>query len=133
MPDEPKPDRKKIQEAYEKAIKTFGQRENVTGIDVGYKYDAGERTDMIAVRIHVREKKPIEVLSDADIFPKDIDGVPVDVIQGHYSPSAEGILALLARRHRRNPIQPGISVSHSLVSAGTLARGGYDRTTRAPA
>jgi endonuclease G len=131
MPDEPKPDRKKIQEAYEKAVKTFGQRANVTGIDIGYKYDAGVRTEEIAVRIHVREKIPLEALSDADIFPKDIDGIPVDVIQGHYSPSAEGILALLARRHRRNPIRPGISVSHSLVSAGTIAAVVFDRTTGA--
>lgn len=135
MPDEPassaKPDRKKIQEVYEKVVKTFGQRANVTGIDVGYKYDGGVRTDQITVRIHVREKVPLEALSEAEAFPKEIDGVAIDVIQGHYSPSADGILSLLARRHRRDPIQPGISVSHPLVSAGTIGAIVFDRTTGA--
>ncbi|HEY5598877.1 MAG TPA: hypothetical protein VIK47_08750 [Kiloniellales bacterium] len=112
-------------------MKTYGQRANVTGIDIGYKYDAGVRTDEVAVRIHVREKIPSAALNAAEAFPKDIDGVPVDVIQGHYTPSTEGILSLLARRHRRDPIQPGISVSHPLVSAGTIAAVVFDRVTGA--
>lgn len=124
-------DRKKVQVAYEKALKTFGQRDNVTGIDIGYKYDGGVRTNQVTVRIHVREKLPLEVLAEADIFPKDIDGVPIDVIQGHYSPSTNGILSILARRHRRDPIQPGISVSHPLVSAGTIGAIVFDRVTGA--
>jgi len=133
MPEQPaQPDRKKVQEVYEKVVKTFGQRANVTGIDIGYKYDGGVRTDQVTVRIHVREKVPLEALSDAEAFPKEMDGVPIDVIQGHYSPSANGILALLSRRHRRDPIQPGISVSHPLVSAGTIAAVVYDRVTGAP-
>ena len=135
MSDEPassaKPDRKKIQEVYEKVVKTYGQRANVTGIDVGYKYDGGVRTDQITVRIHVREKIALEALTEAEVFPKEIDGVAIDVIQGHYSPSTDGILSLLARRHRRDPIQPGISVAHALVSAGTLGAIVFDRTTGA--
>jgi len=135
MPDEPassaKPDRRKIQEVYEKVVKTFSQRANVTGIDIGYKYDSGVRTDQITVRIHVREKVPMEALTEAEAFPKEIDGVAIDVIQGHYSPSANGILSLLSRRHRRDPIRPGISVSHPLVSAGTIGAVVFDRTTGA--
>jgi len=136
MPDEPassaKPDRRKIQEVYEKVVKTFGQRANVTGIDIGYKYDGGVRTDQVTVRIHVREKIPTEALSEAETFPREIDGVAIDVIQGHYSPSANGILSLLSRRHRRDPIRPGISVSHPLVSAGTIGAVVFDRATGAP-
>lgn len=136
MPDEPassaKPDRRKIQEVYEKVVKTFGQRANVTGIDIGYKYDGGVRTDQVTVRIHVREKVPLAALTEAEAFPREIDGVTIDVIQGHYSPSANGILSLLSRRHRRDPIRPGISVSHPLVSAGTIGAVVFDRATGAP-
>ena len=32
------PDHRKIQQAYEKALKTYGHRADVTGIDIGYKY-----------------------------------------------------------------------------------------------
>ncbi|MHA1600241.1 MAG: hypothetical protein ACTSW2_05400 [Alphaproteobacteria bacterium] len=136
MPDESassvEPDRKKIQEVYEKVVKTFGQRANVTGIDIGYKYDGGVRTDHVTVRIHVREKVPMGALTEAEAFPTEIDGVTIDVIQGHYSPSANGILSLLSRRHRRDPIQPGISIAHPLVSAGTIGAVVFDRVTGAP-
>lgn len=125
----PGPDSEKVQRAYEKAVKAYGQRAYVTGVDVGYKYDGGLRTDDIAVRIHVREKIPLAALEAAEVLPSEIDGVPVDVIQGHYSPSSNGnILTLLSRRHRRDPIQPGISISHPLVSAGTIGAVVYDRS-----
>ncbi len=32
------PDHRKIQQAVEKALKTYGHRADVTGIDIGYKY-----------------------------------------------------------------------------------------------
>ena len=38
----------------------------------------------------------------------------------------------MARRHRRDPVQPGISISHALVSAGTIGAIVFDRTTGAP-
>ncbi len=123
-----RPNDEKVRQAYEKAVRTYGQRPYVTGIDVGYKYDAGVRTGQIAVRIHVREKMPLSALEAAEVLPREIDGVPVDVLQGHYSPSGNGILSLLARRHRHDPIQPGISVSHPLVSAGTIGAIVYDRS-----
>ncbi|HSR72337.1 MAG TPA: hypothetical protein VLL72_08145 [Kiloniellales bacterium] len=125
-----RPDSARVQAAYEKAVRTYGRRPNVTGVDVGYKYDGGRRSDVIAVRIHVEEKIPVSALEAAEVLPSEIDGVPVDVIQGHYSPNdgtAEAALGLDERRQRRDPIQPGISISHPLVSAGTLGAIVYDR------
>jgi len=143
MPDQPqaslKPSDEKVRRAFEKAIKAFGQRPNVTGIDIGYKYDGGVRTEQVAVRVHVREKIPLAALEAAEVFPKEIDGVPIDVIEGIYTPGgaapepaggAEPALEDLSfRRQRRDPIQPGISISNATGTAGTLGTIVYDRVT----
>jgi hypothetical protein len=45
----------------------------------------GQRTNQVAVRIHVREKIPEHALEADKIFPKTIDGVPIDVVQAVYA------------------------------------------------
>jgi endonuclease G len=116
-----------LQQAYQKAFKAYMGRDNVTGIDVGYKYDNGQRTDDIVVRIHVREKIPESALEAAEVFPKEIDGVPVDVIQAIYRPTV-ATESLFERRVRRDIIQPGISIGHPIyVTAGTFGAVVYDK------
>lgn len=144
-----KPDDKKVQQAYAKAVKTYGHRDNVNAVDVGFMYDGEKRTDKIAVRIHVREKIPLAALEAAEIFPTEIDGVPLDIIQGNYTPTAHAgnavhasnaalaedalgntgasIEALSDRRQRHDPIHPGISVGHTSVTAGTIGAVVFDR------
>ncbi len=127
-------DHRKIEQAYEKALKTYGHRADVTGIDIGYNYKDGTRRDEIVLRVHLREKVDRDLLSAAELLPPEVDGVPLDVIQASYAPSANGalaangILALAARRHRRDPVQPGLSISHHLGTAGTIGAVVYDRT-----
>lgn len=118
----------RVQRAYEKALRDYGHRSEVTGVDIGYKYKDGRRRDQVVLRIHLREKLAPELIDPAQLLPTEIDGVPVDVIQGSYTPSGNGILALAARRHRRDPVQPGISISHHLGTAGTIGAIVYDRT-----
>ena len=122
------PDHSKIQQAYEKALKTYGHRADVTGIDIGYKYKEGTRRDEIVLRVHLREKVDRDLVDPAQFLPAEIDGVPLDVIQASYATSSNGILALAARRHRRDPVQPGLSISHHLGTAGTIGAVVYDRT-----
>jgi len=121
-------DHNKIRQAYEKALKTYGHRADVTGIDIGYKYKDGMRRDEIVLRVHLREKVDRDLLGEAELLPPEVDGVPLDVIQASYAPSSNGILALAARRHRRDPVQPGLSISHHLGTAGTIGAVVYDRT-----
>ena len=115
-----------LQQAYRKALKEYIRRDYVTGIDIGYKYDGDKRTNDIVVRIHVRKKIAESALESAEIFPKEIDGVPIDVIQATYQPAAT-LEALFDRQVRWDTIQPGISISHPHVSAGTLGAIVYDK------
>lgn len=51
----------------------------VTGVDVGFKYVAGKRTDEIAIRLLVGKKKD-DIPADQKL-PEQIDGVKTDVIE----------------------------------------------------
>ncbi len=122
----------RIQRAYEKALRAFGHRAEVTGVDIGYKYQDGRRDDRVVLRVHLREKLAPGLIDPAQLLPTEIDGVPLDVIQGSYTPSDGGVLALAARRHRRDPVQPGLSISHHMGTAGIIGAIVYDRTDGAP-
>jgi hypothetical protein len=122
------PSKDQIEQAYRKALKTYGSRENVTGIDKGYKYVNGQRIDQMAIRIHVREKLDDSVLEAAEVFPSSIQGVPVDVIQAVYRPQAD-LAGNAQRTQRLDPIQPGISCGHRSVTAGTLGAMVFDRVS----
>lgn len=113
---------KQVRKAYEKALKRYSKREYVTAVDVGTKYTGGKETDVEAVRIHVKEKKSGIALESAEIFPESIDGVPVDVIEAVYAAKdySVGVESISDRRSRFQVLQPGISVAHYSVTAGTL-------------
>jgi endonuclease G len=131
MPD---PTLEQLQRVFDQVVKTYSHRENVTGVDVGFRYDKGKRTSDMAVRIHVREKIPEHALEADEIFPKAIEGVPIDVIQAVYTPHQEPAAVepeedLIDRRLRFDRLQPGISVGHQSVTAGTLGAIVFDRRT----
>lgn len=65
MPD---PTPKQLQAVFDQVVKTYSHRENVTGVDVGFRYDKGKRTNEMAVRIHVREKIPEHAHEANEIF-----------------------------------------------------------------
>ena len=136
MPD---PSREQLQKVYDHVVKTYSHRENVRGVDVGFRYDKGKRTNQMAVRIHVREKIPEHAIEADEIFPKTIDGVPIDVIQAVYTlhlqsatlerSALEPEREVIDRRRRFDTLQPGISIGHVAVTAGTLGAFVYDRQT----
>lgn len=53
----------------------------VTGVDVGYKYVGGKKTNTLAIRVYVEEKKDV---SEEDAVPKRIRDIPTDVIQRRF-------------------------------------------------
>jgi hypothetical protein len=53
----------------------------VTGVDVGYKVVAGKKTDVLAIRVYVAEKKDV---SEEEAVPRQIGGAPTDVIEREF-------------------------------------------------
>lgn len=53
----------------------------VTGVDVGYKSVGGQKTDVLAIRVYVREKKDVP---EGEAIPEQIQGFPTDVIQRRF-------------------------------------------------
>src|SRR5262249_25702048 len=87
----------------------------VIGVDWGYVYEGGARTDEIGIRYHVPRKRPMRSMPREERLPQRIDGVRVDVLEGGYMP------------HRADPfaraavLQPGLSVGNEdRQSDGTL-------------
>jgi len=122
MPAKKPTSAKTIDDAYNEALTRYGHRDNVTGITKGYKYTDGERTTTLSIRIHVKEKIPKFALEAAELFPEEIEGFPTDVIQANYVANVQHSLMAEAtnRQARFSVLQPGISVGHRHVSAGTL-------------
>lgn len=53
----------------------------VTGVDVGYKYVGGKKTDVVAIRVYVKKKRDVP---EKDAIPKKIRDIPTDVIEREF-------------------------------------------------
>ena len=110
-------------------------RPGVTGIDVGYKVVGGQRTDEVAIRVHV-SRKTDDVPADQRV-PADIDGAVTDVLERNYEPqvaSAELDVSLQADTTHYATLQGGVSMGPSraiggFVFAGTLGAIVIDKAT----
>jgi hypothetical protein len=69
---------KKIREKYEKALM---RKKGVVGCGIGYKLTGGEKTDQVCIVCYVTRKIPAEQLSEADLIPAVIEGIPTDVVE----------------------------------------------------
>src|SRR5436309_2922941 len=105
----------KIRQIKEAAEADLLKRPGVTGVDVGYRYVGGKKTDEIVVRVHVAEKK--DVPPDQKI-PETINGVKTDVLQNRFE--------LAIDKDLYDPLLGGISIGSVhvvgplLYEAGTL-------------
>jgi hypothetical protein len=103
---------------------------NVNGVGVGFEEVRGVRTDRIAIRVYVDKKLPRAQLSDDEVLPEEVEGVPVDVIEAkfevHEAPEPTD-----EHRIRRNPMIGGISVGNEVLGgSGTLGGSVFDSRTR---
>ncbi len=100
--------------------------DGVQYVDVGYKFKNEQPTDVLAIRVHVHEKKPEAKLDSKQILPHSIGGVPVDVIQSNPQPQQD-------RRIRYDPLVGGIQVKNTRrKSSGTLGVIVYDAKSLDP-
>lgn len=64
--------------AKEAVVDELLNRPGVSGVDVGFKYVGGQRTDEVVIRVFVTEKKDVP---EAELIPQTIGGIPTDVLQ----------------------------------------------------
>ncbi len=69
---------KKVKDKYESSLLAV---DGVVGCSVGYKQLQGKKTNKLAIVCLVQKKKPRKQLSEKELLPKEIEGVPVDVIE----------------------------------------------------
>lgn len=102
-------------EAQSQKTVEFLSKRNVVGLGVGFKNRLGETDGETSVVVLVQQKKPLAVLTDEDMIPKEIDGMKTDVVEIGF------LRAQNTPRDRFRPvIQPGISIAHYSVGAGTF-------------
>lgn len=111
-------DRIRIQarEIYRQALPDIFKRRNVVACGLGYKISEGKPTGELSLIVSVTKKVPVEQLSSQDLIPKSVEGLLTDVVE------TGRIRALMAEdpRSRRRPAQPGISIGHYDITAGTF-------------
>ncbi len=96
-------------------------RANVVGVGVGNKVTRGEPTDERCVVVFVERKIRSEELRRGDLVPRDLEGVPTDVIEtGRFVALAMAAPAVVGRTERVRPAPGGVSIGHSKITAGTL-------------
>jgi len=96
--------------------------DNVVGLGRGHKWVRGEDTGQESALVLVRKKYPKGDLRRAALLPEKIAGVPTDVLE-------VGDIRLLAdpRTKMQRPANPGSSIGHYKVSAGTFGAVVRDR------
>ncbi|MCL6476907.1 MAG: S1 family peptidase [Peptococcaceae bacterium] len=101
----------------------------VVSIGVGIKTTRGINTGVPSLVVGVEKKLPLRDLSKDQIIPRHIDRLPTDVVQvgrvkmlGYALPNPQEPPWEKAepRKKRVRPAQPGVSIGHYKVSAGTF-------------
>ena len=69
---------RKIKEKHEAGLM---KKAEVTGCAIGYKQVGGLKTDKLCLVCYVKKKLPVENLKKRDIIPKEIKGIPTDVVE----------------------------------------------------
>lgn len=116
-----------IHSILKKHKKKLMSMKNVVGVGVGYKESVAASTGepKMGVVVLVKHKLPENQLEARHIVPKDLDGIVTDVIE-------VGDLRLLGRTDRGAAAQPGVSIGHYKITAGTFGAVVKDRKTGEP-
>ena len=109
----------RTKERYQESIM---EKENVTGIGVGYKKTRGKRTDEYGIVVLVEKKLPLSLLRRKDVIKKEFDGITTDIQE---IGSVEALITRApepprVRTDKWRPAPGGVSIGHYHGSSGTL-------------
>ena len=107
----------------QKNLKSLKKKLNVCGVGIGHKIVAGKDSGDLCLSVLVRKKVAPSELSRADLIPKSLNNIPVDVVE------VGNIVAYKARTDRWRPAPGGVSIGHFAITAGTLGAFVKDRST----
>ncbi|NJN26166.1 MAG: trypsin-like serine protease [Cyclobacteriaceae bacterium] len=108
----------KLMEVYNKVKDKLRSYPNVVSVGIGLKEKDGKLTDEGCIKIELKEKKSEKDLDPKDIIPKELEGVPTDVIV-YKERVLSGTCTVDTSSHR--PITGGIRISNYRNGSG---RGG---------
>ena len=103
-------------EIYRHVLPDIFRRRNVVACGLGYKISEGKPTGELSLIVSVTKKVPLERLAVQDLIPKSMEGMVTDVVE------IGRVRAQLPDdpRIKRRPAQPGISIGHHDITAGTF-------------
>ncbi len=64
-------------------------RQGVISVEVARRWIDGAPTNEIGIRVTIEQKLPAHEVPEGELFPDEVDGVPVDLQQGN-QPRLEG-------------------------------------------
>jgi len=106
-------DKKKILELKNKHSKRMMEKHSLTGIGIGYKTTNGIKTDKLSMVFLVEKKLPKNEIPKDKLLPPTLEDVECDVIE-------TGEIKALAYTDKIRPAEPGYSIGHPDITAGTL-------------
>lgn len=63
-------------------VDEWRSRRGVVSIEVARRWRGGTPTDEVGIRVTVAQRLPPEDVPEGELFPRSVDGVPVDVVEG---------------------------------------------------
>lgn len=69
-------------EALDGVRSAWMSRQGVISLEVARRWIDGVPTDEVGIRVTVKKVLPPEDVAGGEVFPKDLNGVPVDLVEG---------------------------------------------------
>ena len=102
-------------EALRRHVDYLLSKPDVYAVGLGEKMSKGKRTGKRAIICSIKAKKPLAQLTQAEMIPSSLDGIPTDIVEIGSRP-----VAFPAYQDKQRPVVPGCSVGHASITAGTI-------------
>ena len=73
----------KAQDALAKVSADWISRSGVIALEVARRWRDGTPTNDVGIRVIVEQRLPPDQVPEGELFPGSLEGIPVDVVEGH--------------------------------------------------
>ena len=71
----------------QKAQALWAHHDWYRGADLGFRWRSGKAQGEICIRIHLRHKRPRDLVLASALLPAELDGIAIDVLEASYCPA----------------------------------------------